>query len=137
MGNAAQSVEGVNLFNADRPLMVAHDGSSVRFHTVTTGNFAGFDLRLDDAQAGELDIVSNIVNVAVPLAEIGFEDYIIDLGGLGRRIRIFRIPEEDWSTRVSGQHTVPLCEGRDNPIYVRLTQEDGHQAWTSPIYVIE
>ena len=24
----------------------------------------------------------------------------------------------------------------DNPLYVRLTQEDGHQAWSSPIYAI-
>jgi hypothetical protein len=23
---------------------------------------------------------------------------------------------------------------RDNPIFIKLTQEDGHIAWTSPIY---
>jgi hypothetical protein len=25
----------------------------------------------------------------------------------------------------------------DSPIYVRVTLEDGHQAWSSPIYVIQ
>ena len=25
---------------------------------------------------------------------------------------------------------------RDLPIYVRITQEDGHQAWSSPIYLV-
>jgi hypothetical protein len=32
--------------------------------------------------------------------------------------------------------SVALRPGVDNPLYVRLTQEDGHQAWSSPIYVI-
>jgi hypothetical protein len=31
---------------------------------------------------------------------------------------------------------VTLAPGRDNPLYVRVTQEDGHQAWSSPIYFI-
>jgi hypothetical protein len=31
---------------------------------------------------------------------------------------------------------VRLRAGADNPLYVRLTQEDGHQAWSSPIYLI-
>jgi hypothetical protein len=25
---------------------------------------------------------------------------------------------------------------RDNPIYIRVTQEDGHMAWTSPVYLV-
>jgi DNA-binding GntR family transcriptional regulator len=25
---------------------------------------------------------------------------------------------------------------RDLPVYVRITQEDGHQAWSSPIYLV-
>jgi hypothetical protein len=27
--------------------------------------------------------------------------------------------------------------GHDVPVYVRVTQEDGHQAWSSPIYLIK
>ena len=26
--------------------------------------------------------------------------------------------------------------GADLPVYVRVTQSDGHQAWSSPIYLI-
>jgi hypothetical protein len=26
---------------------------------------------------------------------------------------------------------------RDLPVYARVTQEDGHQAWSSPIYLID
>jgi len=28
-----------------------------------------------------------------------------------------------------------LADRGDNPIYLRLTQEDGTHAWTSPIYI--
>jgi len=33
---------------------------------------------------------------------------------------------------------LPLAElgAGDNPIYVKLVQEDGHMAWSSPIYVV-
>jgi hypothetical protein len=34
------------------------------------------------------------------------------------------------------EQPVRLRPGGDNPLYVRLTQEDGHQAWSSPIYVV-
>ena len=36
------------------------------------------------------------------------------------------------------QLTLPLATLRagDTPIYIRLAQEDGHMAWTSPLYVV-
>jgi len=32
---------------------------------------------------------------------------------------------------------VRFTGGRDLPVYLRVTQADGHQAWSSPIYLIE
>jgi hypothetical protein len=32
--------------------------------------------------------------------------------------------------------TVPLHGDRDNPLYVSIFTEDGHQAWSSPIYAV-
>jgi hypothetical protein len=35
-------------------------------------------------------------------------------------------------------HQVPAKRAAgDLPVYVRVTQEDGHQAWSSPIYLID
>ncbi len=31
---------------------------------------------------------------------------------------------------------IALRETGDNPLFIRLTQEDGTLAWTSPIYLI-
>ncbi len=42
----------------------------------------------------------------------------------------------DWSRRVTLDHTVRFPGGADLPVYLRVTQADGHQAWSSPIYLI-
>ena len=45
-------------------------------------------------------------------------------------------PKQDWSRRVALEHDVTFAGGADLPVYVRVTQSDGHQAWSSPIYLI-
>ena len=59
-----------------------------------------------------------------------------DGGGLGRRLSVYRLPDDDWSRRVTLDHAVTFAGGADLPVYLRVTQADGHQAWTSPIYLI-
>lgn len=136
LANRFVRAEAINHFNADKQLRLASDGASIEFDTVTTGNFSGFDLWLDDAQAGEIDIVSSLVCRRFALADIGFEDTVVDLGGLGRRLRLFRLPDMNETWRLAHTHTVAIKAGIDNPLYVRITQEDGHQAWSSPVYVV-
>ena len=53
-----------------------------------------------------------------------------------RKLSVYRLPEDDWSRRVTLDHTVAFPGGADLPVYVRVTQADGHQAWSSPIYLI-
>jgi hypothetical protein len=136
LANRFVRAQSINFFNADKPLKRAEDGASVDFDTVTTGNFSGFDLWLEDGQSGDLDIVTKLVSHRTSIADIGFEDQIVDLGGLGRRLRIFRLPDTNATWRIAHTHTYALDPDRDNPLYVRVTQEDGHQAWSSPIYII-
>ena len=136
LGNAFKRVQAINHFNADKLPMLAADGGSIDFDTVTTGNFSGFDLYLEDRDAGAIDIASNMMRRRFDIASIGFEDTIVDLGGLNRRLRLFRLPDENQTRQLSHTYRYALTSGVDNPLYVRLTQEDGHQAWSSPIYVV-
>ena len=46
------------------------------------------------------------------------------------------LPEADWSPHVTLEHSVTHSGSADLPVYVRVTQADGNQAWTSPIYLI-
>jgi hypothetical protein len=72
----------------------------------------------------------------IPSGEIGIQDRVIEAGGLARRIRVFRLPDRLSPDAMRASLQVTLQPGRDNPIYARITQEDGHQAWSSPIYFI-
>jgi hypothetical protein len=134
-GNAFSQASAVNFLNVDSPLRV-QGSTALAWKSVTTGNMAGFDIILDDAMAGELSISTGPALAVVPLREIGLQDRVIEAGGLGRRIRIFRLPERLQPEALRASLPVTLTPGRDNPIYARVTQEDGHQAWSSPIYFI-
>lgn len=135
-GNRFDDCRGFNLFNVDKPLQLAADGSAIGFDSVTTGNFAGFDLWLADPAAGELAFSSDVLDARMSVAEIGFEERIVDAGGLGKRLRVFRLPDDNPARSLSFRERIDLAQGIDNPLYVRVTQEDGHQAWSSPIYLV-
>jgi hypothetical protein len=76
------------------------------------------------------------VSGEIDLASLADDAVAFDGGGLGRRLNVYRLPEADWSRRVALDHTVRFPGGADLPVYLRVTQADGHQAWSSPIYLI-
>ena len=85
---------------------------------------------------GVLDLQTNIVSGRVDLAALADDTIIFNGGGLDRRLSVYRLPETDWSRRVACDHVVAHAGAADLPVYVRVTQADGHQAWSSPIYLI-
>ena len=124
----------VNFLNPERK--VKETGGGLEWNSVTTGNMAGIDLWLEDARAGTLNIETNIVSGKVNLADLNGEAVAFDGGGLGRKLSVYRLPEADWSRRVVFDHRVIFSGEADLPVYLRVTQADGHQAWSSPIYLI-
>ena len=124
----------INAWNHERRLEVyGHD--LVTLEAITTGNFGGFDVWLEEGAAARLQLSGNHVGTDTALADIGLEDLVLDAGGLGRRMRIFRLPEVMAGGGLSSEVEVPLRDHGDNPLWVRVTTEDGFQAWSSPIYV--
>ena len=69
------------------------------------------------------------------IADIGLEDLTFEAGGIGRRIRVFRLPDDNPHRRLRLSRRIRSRPIGDNALYVCLTQEDGHLAWSSPIYV--
>ena len=112
-------------------------GKALAWSSVTTGNLAGIDLWLDEAHGGTLGIETNIVSGTVDLAELVDATVTFDGGGLGRQLSIYRLPEGDFGRHVTLDHLANFAGGADLPVYLRVTQADGHQAWSSPIYLIE
>jgi len=76
------------------------------------------------------------VSGEVDLSKLADRVVIFDGGGLGRKLSIYRLPESDWSRQLTLNHDVAFKGGVDLPVYVRVTQAVGHQAWSSPIYLI-
>ncbi|QGX99913.1 DUF3604 domain-containing protein [Roseovarius faecimaris] len=124
-----------NAWNLERQT-VLQDPRTVRIDAVTTGNFGGVDLWLDDGSAGQIAIDTGLANGQFALSDIGLEDTVIDAGGLDRKLRLCRLPDQLTDCRMDETVTIPLIAGKDNPLWVRVTTEDGFNAWSSPIYLI-
>jgi hypothetical protein len=135
-GNRFNRFAEVNFLNPERRAQETSPGTALAWTSVTTGNLAGVDLWLDQAKGGSLRIETNVVSGEVDLAALSDNTITFDGGGLERKLSVYRLPEADWSRRVTLDHTVSFAGGADLPVYVRLTQADGHQAWSSPIYLI-
>ena len=132
----AAAASMLNNWNLDRGIQ-GQTETNVSWKAVTTGNFGGIDLRLAERDAGRLKIATRHVTADVAIADIGLEDIVFEGGGLERAIRLHRLPDEPHETAVRHSVRVPVAgTGKgDTRLYVRVTQVDGHRAWSSPIYL--
>jgi hypothetical protein len=136
-GNRIERFAPVNFLNPERKVEEVTPGTALSWSSVTTGNLAGIDLWLEEPRRGTLALATNVVSGEVNLAALGDDTVSFDGGGLGRKLSVYRLPEDDWSRHVTLDHSVTFPGGADLPVYLRVTQSDGHQAWTSPIYLID
>ena len=136
-GNRILRFAPVNFLNPERKLEEVVPGTVLAWNSVTTGNLAGIDIWLDEARSGTLSIETNVVSGTMELATIADGTITYDGGGLGRKLNVYRLPEANWTRHLSLEHNVMFPGGVDLPVYIRVTQADCHQAWSSPIYLIE
>ncbi len=129
-----QQFEMINQWNHER-LFEQRGSNTVIWDTVTTGNFMGFDAWLDGSQDGRLDIKTSLGDLSLALSDIGLEDQTLDAGGLDRKLKVFRMPQDAVGRSVKIKQDVSLKTEGDNPLWICVTTEDGYQAWSSPIYL--
>ncbi|MFK5977664.1 MAG: DUF3604 domain-containing protein [Rhizobiaceae bacterium] len=129
--------ETINRWNPDS-LFEQRGSDTVIWKSVTTGNFMGFDAWTDESGengSGSLSVTTNHGNMSLDLSDIGIEDIELDAGGLERKLSAFRLPDAPLKRSLSFRQSIPLGNGKDNPIWICVTTEDGYQAWSSPIYL--
>ena len=73
--------------------------------------------------------------MSVDLREIGREGRVWNYGGVAKQLKVARLPDKPVSTSMRVSHRLEQLESGDNPVYIHVIQEDGHMAWTSPVYV--
>ncbi len=135
-GNRFERLEPINRYNLDKRFDQVGD-NRLEWTGLTTGGFGGFDAWLGDNDAGTLKIDTDLVKEEIAIADIGYDEMIFANGGIDRRIRVFRLPDENPHRVATLERRMKLAADRDNAFYVRITQEDGHFIWSSPIYVFK
>ncbi len=136
VGNKIRWFTPINFWNPQQPLEQV-GRNQLHWKSITTGGVTGAIIELEKPAAGTLEINTLQKNCKCNVKSIGLSPKTCKAGGLNKQIQIYRLPAK---TKASAQFefTVPLSKLQpgDNPIYIRLTQEDGHMAWSSPIYLV-
>jgi hypothetical protein len=135
-GNRFEEVNPINFWNPIKHLK-EENSHRLTWKSITTGSFSGFDALLTRSHEGVLSINTPLIKQIVEISEIKYDDMVFEAGGLSRRMRIFRLPNQNKTYQLKLERKIPLKSGEDNPLYIRLTQEDGHRVWSSPIYLIK
>ena len=132
--NNFENLTPINRYNPDKKFEQTAPGK-LEWAALTTGGFGGFDAVLEDADSGTLKIDTELVKEKIVIKDIGRDELIFENGGIDRRIRVFRLPDFNPYRAITLERKVKLLNHRDNAFYVRVTFEDGHYAWSSPIYL--
>jgi hypothetical protein len=132
--NAFESLTAINRFNIDRRFEQTAPGR-VEWSALTTGGFGGFEAMLQDSSSGKLEIDTALIQQSIEIDSIGLDELVYENGGIERRIRVFRLPDNNPHEAIHIEREISLVYDRDNALYVRVTFEDGHYAWSSPIYL--
>lgn len=133
-GTDLHSAEPINFFNRDKNLQ--QDSTTLSWQSVTTGNHAGFIATVGDS-TGTITLDTPLIQQTVALADIGYEETVLDASDLlARKIRLSRLPDSNSHTSCTINRVLKPMDGKDNPFYVRVTLEDGTQAWSSPVYLL-
>lgn len=136
-GAKAVGVVPYNFWHLEKSVRL-ESAQHARWESVTTGNFAGFDLLLDPLSPldiGEVEIRTNQAILRERISAIGYEGIQVDAGGLGKRLSAFMLPDKNDTTRLDFQREIDVLPQGDTPVYICVTLENGQQAWSSPIYL--
>lgn len=132
--NTCQRIQPINFWNPLHTCLLTNDHQII-WTSMTTGGFSGFDAWLLHPINGTLHIQTPHINGTIDIADLNLHDITLEAGGLSRQVRLYRLPEKMSVRAINSDVIVPLHSKGDNPLYVRVVQEDGHVGWTSPIYV--
>jgi hypothetical protein len=135
-GNTILDAVPINFWNPDRPLQKKGD-NRLEWKSFTTGAVRGLILTLGKPSGGTLAIDTEQVKLTCDIDEIGLEAKVWECGELEKALSICRLPDRQKTNEFSFSLPIENLKQGDNPIYIRMSQEDGHLAWSSPIYVVK
>lgn len=136
-GTTIRDFETINFWNLEKRCERI-SSKKLRWESSTTGGVAGIVIDLKKT-TGTIDIQTTQKSLKAEVSKLGVKGKTASAGGLGKRISAYRLPPQEWHRDWNCDYTITdesLHDG-DNPIYVCVVQEDGHMAWSSPIYLVK
>jgi hypothetical protein len=107
----------------------------VQWISNTTGDDDGVDLTLDAPPDAVLRFRTPVIDLDVPLADLAAgATRTFPAGGVDLRAFMRRLPARDFTRELKIEHRETPPPGA-HAYWIRVTQEDGAQAWTSPVYL--
>lgn len=122
---------------------IVRDGSRVSWSAQTFGNDVGGVLRLGPDAAGDAEISIEVTvaeddrseSFTVRRSDLAAGPVRHDLGGAGLHVTVERVAAPaDLPLTVSGELRISAPVG-DSAVYLHARQSDGHEVWTSPLFL--
>ncbi len=128
---------GAATFAMENPEKGIRERSARRVSWVsnTTGDDDGLDVTIDAPADAVLRFHSPVIRLQMKLSELSDGHTVtFPAGGVDLRVFVRRLPARGYASELKFDHTDPSpMRGRCHPYWIRVTQEDGAQAWTSPV----
>ncbi len=134
-GATASRIKPVNYYNPDKqPRLTAPD--LIEWTTVTTGGFSAIDVWLDtEALDARIVIETNLGTLDLALSDIRVDPMVLACGGIDKTLSVQRLPDALTQTSLSVSRQISIPDTTEVAIFARVALEDGHVAWSSPIYM--
>jgi hypothetical protein len=136
---SAGKITGAAPFSMENPEkgIVQQTPTEVSWISNTTGDDDGVDLKLEAPADAIIHFRTPVIELEVPLAELADgKTRTFPAGGVDLRVFMRRLPAKDTTTDLTLDVTDDAPPtGRCHAYWIRVTQEDGAQAWTSPVYI--
>ncbi len=105
----------------------------VDFFSTTSGDIDG--VILDVSDDATLRFHCPHVQFETPVASIGWERQVFAAGGVNQRVEVSQTSAQPGPLEFDVEFIENELHDGTHPYWVRVVQEDGHMAWSSPIYI--
>ena len=107
---------------------------SVKWRSTTSGDYKGIIVDLDVPEDAVMTLSAGPVTLSFAMKEIQ-PVKIIEAGGIEQRVVISRVPQGEPSSNATFKYTDNAVQKGLNAYWVKVTQNDGGMAWSSPIFI--
>ena len=128
---------GVSEFAFDHPEhgVTEWDAGRIAWRSITSGDLDGLLIDVEGPDEARLEFRAEPCAFAFTLGEIRRGAVRHDAGGVERKVEASLAPGRPGPEKIRFSFRDESPRDGINPYYVRVVQEDGEMAWSSPLYI--